>query len=50
MDSYEYSELIKDLENKLENIKSILKPEIIEKRLKEIEKLENDINFWNNPK
>ena len=50
MDSYEYSELIKDLENKLENIKSILKPEIIEKRLKEIEKMENDINFWNNPK
>ncbi|HIE58514.1 MAG TPA: PCRF domain-containing protein, partial [Hydrogenothermaceae bacterium] len=26
------------------------KPEMIEKRLKEIEKLENDINFWNNPK
>ena len=50
MDSYEYSELIKDLENKLENIKSILKPEVIEKRLKEIEKMENDINFWNNPK
>jgi len=50
MDSYEYSELIKELENKLENIKFILKPEIIEKRLKEIEKLENDVNFWNNPK
>jgi len=50
MDSYEYSELIKELGNKLANIKSILKPEVIEKRLKEIEKLENDVNFWNNPK
>ena len=50
MDNYEYAELIKELENKLENIKSILKPEMIEKRLKEIEELENDINFWNNPK
>jgi len=50
MDSYEYTELIKDLENKLTNIKSILKPEMIEERLKEIEELENDINFWNDPK
>jgi peptide chain release factor 2 len=50
MDAFEYSELIKDLENKLNNIKSILKPEEIEKRLKEIEEMENDPNFWNDPK
>ncbi|WP_457564991.1 peptide chain release factor 2 [Caminibacter sp.] len=50
MDAFEYSELIKDLENKLNNIKSILKPDDIEKRLKEIEKMENDPDFWNNPK
>ncbi|WP_457561002.1 peptide chain release factor 2 [Caminibacter sp.] len=50
MDAFEYSELIKDLENKLNNIKSILKPDDIEKRLKEIEKMENNPDFWNNPK
>ena len=50
MDAFEYSELIKDLENKLNNIKSILKPDEIEKRLKEIEEMENDPNFWNDPK
>jgi peptide chain release factor 2 len=50
MDAFEYSEIIKDLENKLNNIKSILKPDEIEKRLKEIEEMENDPNFWNDPK
>jgi peptide chain release factor 2 len=50
MDFYEYSEIIKDLENKLENIKSILKPEALHMRLSEIEKMENDPNFWNDPK
>ena len=50
MDAFEYSELIKELENKLKNIKSILKPEQLEKKLKEIEEMENDPNFWNDPK
>ena len=50
MDAYEYSELIKVLENKIENIESILKPENLNKRLKEIQDLENDPNFWNDPK
>jgi peptide chain release factor 2 len=50
MDSYEYSELIKELENKLNNISQIIKPEQIEKRLKEIEKMENEPDFWNEPK
>ncbi|BCD68638.1 peptide chain release factor 2 [Nitratiruptor sp. YY09-18] len=50
MDSYEYSELLKKLENKIENIKNIIKPDQIEKRIAEIEKLENDPNFWNDAK
>ncbi len=50
MDAYEYSELIKELENKIENIKTILKPEKLETRLKEIEELENSPEFWNDPK
>ena len=50
MDAFEYSELVKDLENKLKNIESILKPDEIEKRLKEIEKMENSPEFWNDPK
>jgi len=50
MDSYEYSELIKDLENKINNISQIIKPEEIEKRLEEISSLENEPDFWNDPK
>jgi len=48
MDNYEYSELLKLLNTKLENIKNILKPEELEERIKEIEKLEADQNFWTN--
>jgi peptide chain release factor 2 len=50
MDAFEYSELIKDLENKLKNIESILKPDELQKRLDEISKMENDPEFWNDPK
>ncbi|RXK04250.1 peptide chain release factor 2 [Halarcobacter bivalviorum] len=48
MDNYEYSELLKLLNKKLENIKNILKPEELKKRLKEIEELESQQDFWNN--
>ncbi len=47
MDAYEYSELLKLLNKKLENISSILKPAELNSRLKEIENLESDQNFWN---
>ncbi|WP_321314034.1 peptide chain release factor 2 [Halarcobacter sp.] len=47
MDAYEYSELLKLLNKKLENIENILKPKELSSRLKEIEKLEADQNFWN---
>ena len=50
MDSYEYSEMIKDLENKLDNISKIIDPVELEKRLKEIATFENDADFWNDPK
>ena len=48
MDNYEYTQLLKNLNSKLENIESILKPDEIEKRLGEIEQKEQDPNFWNN--
>ena len=50
MDSYEYSEMIKDLENKLDNISKIIDPKELEKRLEEISVMENDADFWNDPK
>jgi peptide chain release factor 2 len=50
MDSYEYSETIKELETKLDNIEKIVNPEKLEKKLKEIDEIENRVDFWNNPK
>lgn len=50
MDNYEYSELLKTLTNKVNNIKSIIKPDEIKQRLKEIEELELDPNFWSDAK
>jgi peptide chain release factor 2 len=48
MDAYEYSELLKLLNTKLNNIKNILKPEQLQQRLEEIEALESQQDFWNN--
>jgi peptide chain release factor 2 len=47
MDAYEYSELLKLLNKKLKNIEGILKPDELNKRLKEIEEAQSDQNFWN---
>jgi len=46
MDAYEYSELLKLLNTKLNNIKGILKPDELKLRLKEIEELESAQDFW----
>lgn len=46
MDNYEYTELLKKLSLKIENIALIVKPDEIKARLNEIEKIENDPNFW----
>jgi len=47
MDAYEYSELLKSLSIKMDNIKNIVKPEILQIRLSEIETMQQDANFWN---
>ncbi|RLA74409.1 MAG: peptide chain release factor 2 [Epsilonproteobacteria bacterium] len=47
MDKYEYTELLKELQNKLSNIKSILKPDEIVKKLEKIKTIEQDPEFWN---
>ncbi len=48
MDNYEYTELLKTLNKKLQNIESILKPSEIKSRLEEIEQIEQDPDFWSN--
>lgn len=46
MDSYEYTELLKKLSKKVENISQIILPSSIEVRLREIEVLESEPSFW----
>ncbi|MEA3497664.1 MAG: peptide chain release factor 2, partial [Campylobacterota bacterium] len=48
MDNYEYTQLLKTLNQKLENIELILKPDDIQTRLEEITTLEQEPEFWNN--
>ena len=50
MDTYEYSELLKKLSIKIENIKNIVKPDKIIIRLDEIDNIQQDENFWNDAK
>jgi peptide chain release factor 2 len=47
MDNYEYTELLKNITLKMQNISGVVEPEKIEKRLLEIEALENSQDFWN---
>ncbi|MEA3369902.1 MAG: peptide chain release factor 2 [Campylobacterota bacterium] len=47
MDNYEYTELLKNITLKMENIAGVVEPEKIQKRLDEIEALENSQDFWN---
>jgi len=47
VDNYEYSELLKLLNTKLKNIENILKPDLLNTRISEIETLEAKQNFWN---
>ncbi len=50
MDAYEYSELLKKLSIKMDNIKNIVKPDNILARLDEINELQQDTDFWNDAK
>ena len=47
MDNYEYTELLKTLHQKMQNIESILRPEEIQIRLDEITTQEQVPDFWN---
>jgi peptide chain release factor 2 len=47
LDNYSYTQLIKNLEDKINNIRNIIKPEEIKNRLEEIKNLELDNDFWN---
>lgn len=47
MDHYEYGELLKTLNTKMKNISNIVRPADIQARLREVEVLENDQDFWN---
>ncbi|HHB93793.1 MAG TPA: PCRF domain-containing protein, partial [Campylobacterales bacterium] len=50
MDAYEYSELLKTLTLKIENIKNIVKPNDIKARLEEINQLQQEPSFWEDAK
>lgn len=50
MDNYEYSELLKELDNKCNNIAKIIKPDEIKAQLQEIEAIQQDPSFWNDAK
>ncbi|WP_373033496.1 peptide chain release factor 2 [Sulfurovum sp.] len=47
MDAYEYSELLKSLTIKMDNIKNIIKPDALKARLAEIDTMQQDPDFWN---
>jgi peptide chain release factor 2 len=47
MDNYEYTELLKSLQTKIDNITDVTKPSEIQKRLDGIAILENNPDFWN---
>ena len=47
MDNYEYTELLKDITLKMNNITDVVEPQKIKARLDEIEALENSQDFWN---
>ena len=47
MDNYEYTELLKNIKIKMQNITGVVEPEKIKTRLQEIDELENEQDFWN---
>ncbi|CAD7289762.1 Peptide chain release factor 2 [Campylobacter majalis] len=46
MDNYEYTELLKTLSTKVNNIAGVIKPDEISARLDEISVMQNDPSFW----
>jgi peptide chain release factor 2 len=47
MDNYEYTELLKSLNLKMDNITGVVEPDKLQTRLQEIQELENSQEFWN---
>ncbi|HIP21115.1 MAG TPA: peptide chain release factor 2 [Sulfurimonas sp.] len=47
MDNYEYTELLKNITLKMSNITDVVEPNKIKAKLKDIEELESDQDFWN---
>jgi len=47
MDNYEYTELLKNITIKIQNITGVVEPQKIQIRLSEIQEMENDQDFWN---
>src|SRR3990167_1830970 len=47
MDNYEYTELLKNLSKKMNNITDVIEPDKLQARLVEIDELENSQDFWN---
>jgi len=47
MDNYEYTELLKEVTTKINNISGVVQPEKIKARLDDINKMENETEFWN---
>jgi len=50
LDSYEYTELLKKLAIKIDNIAQIIKPDSIKERLAQIEQMEQNPDFWGDVK
>jgi peptide chain release factor 2 len=47
MDNYEYTELLKNISKKMNNITGVVEPDKLQARLEEINELENSQEFWN---
>jgi len=47
MDNYEYTELLKNLQIKMNNITDVVEPDKINSELQKIQELENEQEFWN---
>ena len=50
MDLYEYGELLKILSTKIENIKNIVKPDVLIERLERIKESQEEPSFWDDAK
>ncbi len=50
MDAYEYTELLKNLKTKLDNIQKVVNPQKLQEEIERIAQSENDASFWSDVK